>query len=114
MKKILFICPYPPGMAPSQRFRFEQYIHQLQVKGFLTAIRPFFTEKAYFTFYQSGSLLSKIRAILQSYWQRLTLLLHHNDFDFIFIHREAAPLGPPFIEWWLACVLKRKVIYDFD
>ena len=35
-------------------------------------------------------------------------------YDFVFIHREATPLGPPIFEWILAKVLKKKIIYDFD
>lgn len=35
-------------------------------------------------------------------------------YDFIFIHREATPIGPPVMEWLLAKVLRRKIIYDFD
>jgi glycosyltransferase involved in cell wall biosynthesis len=34
--------------------------------------------------------------------------------DFVFIHREAAPLGPPVYEWFIVRILKRKLIYDFD
>lgn len=35
-------------------------------------------------------------------------------FDYIFLHREALPLGPPIIEWTLTKLLRKKVIYDFD
>jgi hypothetical protein len=35
-------------------------------------------------------------------------------YDFVFIHREAAPLGPPIFEWMLAKICRRKIIYDFD
>jgi glycosyltransferase involved in cell wall biosynthesis len=35
-------------------------------------------------------------------------------YDFVFIHREAAPLGPPIFEWMLAKIFRRKIIYDFD
>jgi glycosyltransferase involved in cell wall biosynthesis len=37
-----------------------------------------------------------------------------SGYSHIFIHREAAPLGPPVIEWLLAKVLRKKIIYDFD
>ena len=114
MKKILVICPYPTGLAPSQRFRFEQYLSHLKKKGFDTVLEPFFTEKAYRALSEKENTLSKIRAIIESYLRRLSLLLHIRPFDLIFIHREAAPAGPPVIEWWLAKVLKKKLIYDFD
>ncbi|HEV8511851.1 MAG TPA: glycosyltransferase family 4 protein, partial [Cyclobacteriaceae bacterium] len=29
-------------------------------------------------------------------------------------HREAAPFGPPIIEWIIAKIFKKKIIYDFD
>jgi glycosyltransferase involved in cell wall biosynthesis len=32
----------------------------------------------------------------------------------VFIHREATPLGPPWLEWIIAKVLRKKIIYDFD
>ena len=95
MKKILFICPYPANIAPSQRFRFEQYFVQLQKKGFTPVIKPFFSEKAYIAFYQSGKILTIIHAIVVSYLKRIQLLLHLSPFDFIFVHRESAPIGPP-------------------
>jgi glycosyltransferase involved in cell wall biosynthesis len=34
-------------------------------------------------------------------------------YDFVYIHREATPLGPPFVESYLF-ILGKKVIYDFD
>ncbi len=114
MKKILFICPYPTGLAPSQRFRFEQYFHHLQENGFRITVEPFFSEKAYAAFHQSRSSLSKIRAITGSFLRRVALLFEARSYDVLFIHREAAPVGPPVIEWWLARVMKKKIIYDFD
>lgn len=34
--------------------------------------------------------------------------------DFIFIHREVVPVGPPLAEWILAKIFRKKIIYDFD
>jgi glycosyltransferase involved in cell wall biosynthesis len=34
--------------------------------------------------------------------------------DYIFIHREVTPVGPPLFEWIIAKVLRKKIIYDFD
>lgn len=114
MKKILFICPYPQNLVASQRFRFEQYRDLLEKNGFDISTEPFFDEKAYYAFYQSGNLLSKIYSVVVSYFKRLLLLFHLRPFEFIFIHREATPLGPPIIEYVIAKVLKKKIIYDFD
>ncbi len=35
-------------------------------------------------------------------------------YDYVFIHREATPIGPPLIEWMIAKVFRKKIIYDFD
>lgn len=64
--------------------------------------------------YQSGNYFSKISAIASGYLRRLFLLLHVSQYDFIFIHREATPAGPPIIEWLLAKIFRKKIIYDFD
>lgn len=114
MKKVLIICPYPTGLAPSQRFRFEQYLSHLKKNGFHAVIEPFFSDKAYLALYRSRKILPKIRAIIESYLRRLALLLHASSFDLVFIHRESTPAGPPFVEWFLAKILKTKIIYDFD
>jgi glycosyltransferase involved in cell wall biosynthesis len=37
-----------------------------------------------------------------------------SGYDFVFIHREAAPIGPPVFEWIIAKILRKKIIYDFD
>ena len=114
MSKILFISPYPVGLVPSQRFRVEQYLSHLNEKGFHCVMKPFFSEKAYHAFYQSGNVLSKIHSITVSYIKRLSLLFSVSSFDFIFIHREASPLGPPIIEYVIIKFFRKKIIYDFD
>lgn len=114
MSKILFITPYPPGFAPSQRFRFEQYLSHLYEKGSHAVMKSFFSEGAYHAFYQSGNLFLKIHSITVSYFNRVVLLFKLSSFDFIFIHREASPVGPPIIEYVIAKFLNKKIIYDFD
>ncbi|MBL7877469.1 MAG: glycosyltransferase family 4 protein [Cyclobacteriaceae bacterium] len=112
--KILFICPYPVGEAPSQRFRFEQYFSLLRNKQIDFKVQSFLTAKNWRIFYARGKIIQKIRALISGYGKRLLLLFRVPAFDFIFIHREAAPLGPPVFEWIVANVLRKKIIYDFD
>lgn len=47
-------------------------------------------------------------------FRRVLLLFQALGHDWIFVHREVVPLGPPIFEWILAKVLKKKLIYDFD
>ena len=41
-------------------------------------------------------------------------VLRSLGYDWVFIHRECAPLGPPVFEFILAKVFRKKIIYDFD
>ena len=36
------------------------------------------------------------------------------QYDFVWIHREAAPVGPPVFEWLIAKLWRKKIIYDYD
>ena len=113
-KKIYFIVPYPHQEAPSQRFRFEQYFDFLEASGFQVEIYPFINQSTWKTLYGEGKVLKKIFGILMSFVRRFALLFKLHQADYIFIHREAAHIGPPVFEWIIAKVLRRKYIYDFD
>lgn len=113
MEKIIFLVPYPRSAAPSQRFRFEQYLPELQ-KEYIIEVHSFIDEEMWEKLYAPGLFFFKAKKMLQSFWKRLVLLPRLNKADHIFIHREATQIGPPIIEWILAKVLRKKYIYDFD
>lgn len=106
--KILFVCPYPFDEAPSQRFRFEQYLNILEKEGYQYQLAPFLNLKAWKILYQSGDSVNKLAWISISFLKRFILLFRLNCYDFIFIHREASPLGPPFFEWAVRFLWKKK------
>jgi len=113
--KVLFLLPYPLHRAPSQRFRVENLLYLLDEAGIRYELAPFMTEKVWNILYKQGSLLRKAVGISSSYLKRIgTVLFRAHRYDLIFIHREAAPLGPPLIEWYLKKVLGKRFIYDFD
>ncbi|MGY2133401.1 glycosyltransferase [Hymenobacter sp. HD11105] len=111
---ILFIVPYPFGRAPSQRFRFEQYLNFLAEAGHTYRLAPFISEATWQILYKPGHTLAKATGILGGFFRRLWLLLSVSSYDFVFIHREASPIGPPIFEWLIAKVMRKKLIYDFD
>jgi glycosyltransferase involved in cell wall biosynthesis len=113
-KKIAFIVPYPFDLAPSQRFRFEQYIDTLKQNEYEIAIFSFFTPNAYKLIYQPGKLLIKSWSVFIAFMKRFLLMFQLNQYSIIFIHREASPLGPPVFEWVIAKILKKQIVYDFD
>jgi glycosyltransferase involved in cell wall biosynthesis len=112
--RILFLIPYPPGRAPSQRFRFEQYLDILAAHGYQYRLAPFLSEATWRILYQPGQAVQKALGILQGFGRRIAHLLAAPSYDFVFVHREAAPLGPPIFEWLLTKVLRKRLIYDFD
>ncbi|MBS1625076.1 MAG: glycosyltransferase family 4 protein [Bacteroidetes bacterium] len=114
MKKIYFIVPYPHGEAPSQRFRFEQYYTALAAHGFDFHISAFLDHDTWHILYKPGHTIAKVQGILRGFWRRCMDLLHIVSYDFVFMHREAAPIGPPVFEWIITKILGKKIIYDFD
>jgi glycosyltransferase involved in cell wall biosynthesis len=112
--KILFLVPYPLAQAPSQRFRFEQYFTILKKAGHQIQTQSFLSEHNWKLFYKEGEPIKKILALIWGFLKRTYALFIVPGFDFIFIHREAAPVGPPVFEWLIANVFRKKIIYDFD
>lgn len=113
-KKIIFIAPYPHAQAPSQRFRFEQYLDFLEESGFDIEVHPFLSEKDWAPLYKEGSFFRKGFSMLRSFIRRFGLLFKLRRFDFVFIHREASMIGPPVFEFIISKILRKKYIYDFD
>lgn len=113
-KKIAIIAPYPFGQAPSQRFRFEQYIDFLKASELEIDFFPFLDDRGWKTLYKEGSVFQKAMAMLRSFARRFLLLFKLGKYDFVFIHREASMIGPPVFEWIISKILRKKYIYDFD
>ncbi len=113
-KEILFISQYPERISPGQRFRFELYDDFLRNQGFNITSNSFLDAKGYSIIHRPGMFFVKMWEVLKGYFGRFFLFFKIRKYDFVFLYREAAPLGPPVIEWLLIKVLKKKVIYDFD
>jgi len=114
VKKILFLVPYPLTESPSQRFRFEQYFQLLEEKNFRIKVQSFLSYHNWQVFFRPGQPFGKMLTLMMGFSKRIDALFRAPFYDFIFIHREVAPLGPPVFEWILARLLRKKVIYDFD
>jgi glycosyltransferase involved in cell wall biosynthesis len=110
----MFLIPYPLQESPSQRFRFEQYFSILEENGFKFSVQSFLNSNNWQLFFKPGNWIGKTCALVAGYGKRIQALFRAPFVDFIFIHREVAPIGPPFFEWILAKVLQKKIIYDFD
>ncbi|MDW7695798.1 glycosyltransferase family 4 protein [Flammeovirgaceae bacterium SG7u.111] len=112
--RILILAPYPKGEAPSQRFRFEQYLYLFDEKGIAYDYEPFISEQTWGILHKPGYFVQKALGIVFAFLRRLALLPQLGKYDFVFIHREASHIGPPIFEWLIAKVFRKKIIYDFD
>lgn len=112
--KVLILAPYPKRRAPNQRFRFEQYLDYLEESGVQYEYHAFWSEKVWEIFYLPKHYLQKFTGLLSGISRRLGLLFRLAQFDYIFIHRESAPVGPPILEFLIARIWRKKIIYDFD
>lgn len=113
-QKILFLTPYPNGTAGSQRFRFEQYFEILKSKGFVIDNQSFLDDATWNILYLPGNGLKKGLGVIRGFLRRTLMIFRAYKYNYIFIHREASPLGPPIFEWILCEVLNKNVIYDYD
>lgn len=113
-RDILFIAQYPEKISPGQRFRFELYRDILEENDFTITIRSFLDKDGYDIIHQQGFFFAKSRAVIKGFLHRAALLFSIRRYDYIFLQREAAPLGPPIFEWLYIKVFNKKVIYDFD
>ena len=111
---IYFMVPAPPGISPGQRFRFEHYLTLLRGKNIPFHISSFYSPAGWKVLYTSGNKLEKAWCVIRGFVTRLTDLFKMRRYCFIYMYREAAPLGPPVLEWVIAKILRKKIIYDFD
>lgn len=113
-KRILFLVPYPLHESPSQRFRFEEYFALLNTHGYRHTVQSFLNSRNWQVFFKSGKTLTKVLVLVTGFAKRMIVLFKSPMYDFVFIHREASPVGPPVFEWMLAKIFRRKIVYDFD
>lgn len=98
-----------------QRFRFEQYFQILEVSGYKIKTQSFFSSHHQWRlFYSHGSTVAKAFYLSCGTIKRCFGLTICPWFDYIFIHREVAPIGPPIFEWLFTKAFQKKIIYDFD
>lgn len=112
-RKVLLLCPYPEGVAPGQRLKYEQYFSYLRSQGFEITVSPFFSRTAWDVLYQRGRFFSKARAVAAGYLRRLRDLARAPFYDGVYVFLHAVPFGGPGFEWvFRRCA--RRMIYDID
>jgi glycosyltransferase involved in cell wall biosynthesis len=113
MTRLLVLAPNPTSAA-STRFRLEQFFPALRAAGIEPILRPFLDEEGFAILYRRGAPLDKLRAAAQALAGRAADLVRASGAAAVLIHREAALVGPPVIEWLLTRLERRPIIFDLD
>jgi glycosyltransferase involved in cell wall biosynthesis len=107
------MVPYPLDVAPSQRYRIEQWAPHLAEHGISIHLLPAINLNLMRLLHQPGRNTQKAVRTLASLPRRLAHALSVRSYDAVLIHRAATIAGPAFIER-LVKKLGRPVIFDFD
>lgn len=110
--RILAIVPYRLGVSPGQRYRIEQWAPLLARDGIQLDFAPFECANLNRRLYQPGQIGRKARLVIQAMSRRAALLPRLDNYDAVYIYREAALLGPEYFERLIS--RRVPVVYDFD
>ncbi len=110
--KVLALTPSQKGYSPGQRGSIELWEKKLAPEGIELDYAPFETDKLRQILHTGGHQFTKISEMLRSYVQRLGILKKIDEYDAVFVYREAALLGPAFLEKLIA--RKKPIIYQLD
>ncbi|MEO8069642.1 MAG: glycosyltransferase family 4 protein [Flavobacteriales bacterium] len=113
MPRILFIASHRPGRAPGQRFRFEQYIPHLEKNGWQCELSSLVNEADDKVLYSKGNYFKKARFVAKCNTVRSRDAARANDFDIIFLFREALMSRSIAFEQRMR-KSRAKLIFDFD
>jgi len=102
------------NVAPSQRFRVEIFLPDLEKTDISFKVQTFLDQQAWDILYKPGNRVLKAWSTVKGFFRRIVHLFQSVNANYIFIHREAAPLGPPIFEWLLAKVFRKKIIHEYD
>jgi glycosyltransferase involved in cell wall biosynthesis len=113
MPRILFIASHRPDRAPGQRFRFEQYFEHLRRNGYACELSYLVEENDDKVLYQRGHYLDKARFVQRCISKRKADVARMNDYDIIFIFREALMTRSTRFEKAFHRS-RAKLVFDFD
>lgn len=112
-KSILVVSPYPEGVAPGQRLKYEQYFDYLRANGYSVTVTSFVTRRLWSILYKPGRYPEKIFWTLFGFLRRLLWIPRLPFYDGIFIFHSVSLLGPALFERVYAR-MNPRMIYDID
>ena len=114
MLRALALVSKEKGVSPGQRFRIEQWEHDLRCgHGIAIEYAPFESPALSRILYQDGKAIEKGMLLLKDMLERRAALTASRRYDVVVIYREAALIGPPIYEWLISRA-GVPIVYDFD
>lgn len=110
--RVLALVPYPTGRVPGQRFRLEQWAPHLASAGIDVRFAPFLDDATLDVLYAPGHARRKVQATLAGHLRRWRTTRALEGCDVVWVYREAALLGPAWIERRVA--RRRPLVFEFD
>jgi L-malate glycosyltransferase len=111
-RHILVLTPYLYGTAPGPRSSFELWERVLREADIELHYAEFETPALHAVVY-GGNAIDKIIEMSRAYARFVTKLRDLDQYDAVLVNREAALIGPPLIERWIAH-RRKPLIYWLD
>ena len=111
--RVLALVPYPLDTAPGQRYRIEQWAPYLREEGIDVHFEPFAGAALSEALYRPGHYATKAWHMTLAWLRRVRTAWRAASFDVVYLYREAALIGPAWLER-LARRRNPRLLYDFD
>lgn len=112
--RLLVLANKPHGLAPGQRFRFEQWAPRLERNHNIQLhLEPFESRRLTELLYKPGHTARKAGLVLRDFLRRASCVRLSADYDAVLVFREASLIGPAIYERLIARS-GTPIIFDFD
>ena len=111
--RVLALVPYALGVAPSQRYRLEQWAPVLAEREVALAFSPFADPRLSALLQEPGRVLRKAWLTTAALLRRTREILALPEHDVVIVHRAACLAGPAWVEKAVR-THGRPLVYDFD
>ena len=111
--KVLALASYPVEAAAT-RYRLQQFVAPLAVRGVTLEIHPFLNSHQFKILYRRSALPATAIGLIKSAVMRIADLVIARKADVILIQRESMLFGPPIIERLITRGIKRPMVLDLD
>jgi glycosyltransferase involved in cell wall biosynthesis len=111
--RVAALVPYHQDYCAGQRFRVETWARHLHPRGISFSFLPFASPALTSVLHTRGRLLRRAGALARCCAEQLARVLRESRPDVVYIYREAALVGPAFIER-LTQRWRAPIVYDLD